>query len=120
MKCFLSLIILIIVMMILLPGCVSTHSQLRIDTLSQKITDIQSRIEEKIIEARAGTLTAGEALKFMTLTNTELRTTRDELRNIKENDDVSWPEIIGALIASQLGMTGVIRAWRGPACKTPT
>lgn len=108
----------IIAILILLPGCITLDSQARIDTLTAKINDLQHQVEQKISSARAGDLTTGEALEFIHYAEDQLKDTRDELRAIKEKENVGWTEIIGAIIASTLGTTGVIRAWRGPTHKT--
>lgn len=118
MKYIFTLAALIIGILILLPGCITLESQARIDALTLKINDLQDQIEDKITRALAGDLTTGEALEFIRYAETKLRSTRDELRTIKEKENVGWAEIIGALFASVLGTTGIIRAWRGPTHRT--
>lgn len=118
MRYIFTILALLIGILIILPGCISTTSQTRIDDLTKKLTDLQTQVEEKMAKARTGELSIGEALEFVRYTEGELKDTRDELKDIKEKESVGWAEIIGTLIASMLGTTGVIRAWRGPTHKT--
>lgn len=114
MKYTLYGIVLAISILMLLPGCLTSQSLQRIDELTKQICGLQDQMEDKIEKAHAGSLTTGEALDFIALAQAEVKSARDELRTIKEKENIGWTEIIGAVLASLLGTTGVIRAWRGP------
>ena len=117
MRYILTALALLIGILILFSGCISHQSQLHIEELTTKLNNLQGQVEDKIIKARTGELSVGEALEFIRHAETEIKSTRDELRRIKKRENIGWTELIGAVIVSLLGGNGIVRAWRGPTHK---
>lgn len=108
---------LLILTVMMSSGCMTYDSYLKVDELMGEISALQEEAQKKTEEANAGTLTVADALEFTREANKEIARLKDEADKIKKSENVGWAEIIGAAMASMLGATGFVRAWRGPTHK---
>ncbi len=106
---------LLIAALCFFAGCMTYEDFIKIDNQVRRVRILEEQAQEKLIQAKTGELTAPEALAWVTQTNEQIKEATKEINDLKKGKDIGWTELIGAVAASLLGGTGLVRAWRGPS-----
>ena len=107
--------ILLIAAICILPGCMTYDSYVKIDDQMKKIQALEAQAQEKLAQVKAGEIAAPETLAWAQQANEEIKKAAQEINDLKKGKNIGWAELIGAVAASMLGGTGLVRAWRGPS-----
>ena len=108
---------LLVVAFLILPGCMTYEEYVKIDEQVKRVALLQEEAGVKLAGVKVGEVTAPEALAWVTRANEQILEANDEINKLKKGSNVGWLELLGAVAASMLGGTGMVRAWRGPTHK---
>lgn len=112
-----AILVLLIAALCFFSGCMTYDDFVKIDDQVRKVQALEAQAQEKIAQAKAGELTAPEALAWVQQANEQIKDANKEINDLKKGKNIGWAELIGAVAASMLGGTGLVRAWRGPSHK---
>lgn len=113
-----TILILLITAICILPGCMTYESYVKIDEQMKKIKILEAQAQEKLAQVKTGEVAAPEVLAWVQQANEQIKAATQEINDLKKGKDIGWAELIGAIAASMLGGTGLVRAWRGPSHKS--
>ena len=100
-----------------LSGCLSYQGFVKVDDLNTQIRALDLQAQKKIVLAKAGKLSTKEALEFLGYATVEIGRIKTQIQNVRKTDNTGWVGLVVASLASILGATGWVRAWRGPTHK---
>jgi len=100
-----------------LSGCMSYKGFVKVDTLHQRILSLEKQSSEKIRLAKNGKMSVKESLEFLEYARAQIMDIKSQLKDTSKSENVGWPGLVGAVLASVFGATGWVRAWRGPTHK---
>jgi len=117
MKNILLVVAVFVVAGWVLSGCMSYTGFVKVDQLNQRIQSLEKKSAEKIVLAKEGKLSVKESLAFLSYAQAQIKDVKNQIQNTRQSENVGWPGLIGAVLASVFGATGWVRAWRGPSHK---